>query len=144
MRIRSRVFAITFSAAAAMGGWQAGHLLAQNSAAPKFEVDRMWPKPLPNHWILGSITGLAVQGNLVYEGPRYVLPDDSSRIPGWTTLGLATRYSSRAFGSEWLLRAGVDNLFDRRAWKESPYQFSHAYLYPLEPRTFRASIQVTL
>jgi hypothetical protein len=28
--------------------------------APAFDVDRMWPKPLPNHWILGSITGLSV------------------------------------------------------------------------------------
>jgi hypothetical protein len=28
---------------------------AQN--APKFQVDPMWPKPLPNHWILGSVTG---------------------------------------------------------------------------------------
>jgi hypothetical protein len=30
------------------------------NAPPAFDVDRMWPKPLPNHWILGSITGLSV------------------------------------------------------------------------------------
>ena len=28
--------------------------------APRFEVDPMWPKPLPNHWLLGSATGIAV------------------------------------------------------------------------------------
>jgi DNA-binding beta-propeller fold protein YncE len=28
--------------------------------APRFEVDPFWPKPLPNHWILGSVTGVAV------------------------------------------------------------------------------------
>jgi DNA-binding beta-propeller fold protein YncE len=28
--------------------------------APRFEVDPMWPKPLPNHWILGSTIGVAV------------------------------------------------------------------------------------
>jgi hypothetical protein len=28
--------------------------------APRFEVDPLWPKPLPNHWILGSATGVAV------------------------------------------------------------------------------------
>src|ERR1700675_4300772 len=28
--------------------------------APKFEVDPMWPKPLPNHWILGSAIGVSV------------------------------------------------------------------------------------
>src|ERR1044071_8547785 len=28
--------------------------------APMFEVDPMWPKPLPNHWILGSTIGVGV------------------------------------------------------------------------------------
>src|SRR4051812_9308168 len=28
--------------------------------APRFEVDPMWPKPMPNRWILGSSTGVAV------------------------------------------------------------------------------------
>jgi sugar lactone lactonase YvrE len=28
--------------------------------APRFEVDPMWPKPMPNHWLLGSATGIAI------------------------------------------------------------------------------------
>ncbi len=28
--------------------------------APSFEVDPFWPKPLPNHWILGSTIGVGV------------------------------------------------------------------------------------
>jgi len=28
--------------------------------APRFQVDPFWPKPLPNHWVLGSVTGVAV------------------------------------------------------------------------------------
>lgn len=28
--------------------------------APKFEVDPMWPKPLPKHWVLGSAIGVWV------------------------------------------------------------------------------------
>lgn len=28
--------------------------------APVFKVDPLWPKPLPNHWVLGSVTGVAV------------------------------------------------------------------------------------
>ena len=31
--------------------------------APRFEVDPMWPKPLPNHWILGSVVGVAVDAD---------------------------------------------------------------------------------
>jgi len=28
--------------------------------APRFEVDPVWPKPMPNHWILGSVIGVGV------------------------------------------------------------------------------------
>ena len=28
--------------------------------APMFEVDPMWPKPLPNHWVMGSTIGVTV------------------------------------------------------------------------------------
>lgn len=35
---------------------------SQNGAvtAPIFEVDPLWPKPLPNHWVLGSLGGITV------------------------------------------------------------------------------------
>jgi DNA-binding beta-propeller fold protein YncE len=33
---------------------------AQAKQAPMFEVDPFWPKPLPNHWILGSTIGIGV------------------------------------------------------------------------------------
>jgi hypothetical protein len=32
----------------------------QTVQAPHFEVDPLWPKPLPNHWILGSTIGVGV------------------------------------------------------------------------------------
>jgi DNA-binding beta-propeller fold protein YncE len=31
--------------------------------APRFEVDPMWPKPLPNHWIYGNVIGVGVDKN---------------------------------------------------------------------------------
>jgi DNA-binding beta-propeller fold protein YncE len=31
--------------------------------APYFEVDPLWPKPLPNHWILGSTIGVSVDAD---------------------------------------------------------------------------------
>jgi len=37
---------------------------AKNSVqAPRFEVDPLWPKPLPNHWVLGSTIGVSVDEN---------------------------------------------------------------------------------
>ena len=31
-----------------------------HTQAPMFEVDPFWPKPLPNHWVMGSTIGLSV------------------------------------------------------------------------------------
>jgi hypothetical protein len=31
--------------------------------APIFDVDPFWPKPLPNHWVLGSTVGVSVDAN---------------------------------------------------------------------------------
>jgi iron complex outermembrane receptor protein len=115
---------------------------AQNGLTPPNVAERS--ARLLASWAVAAVDGLSLQASWQYEGPRYVDPQNSARIPGWSTAGLAARYTARALGHEWQARAGVDNLFDRRAWRESPYQFDHVYLYPLEPRTFRASLQISL
>ena len=92
-------------------------------------------------WNVAPVPGLAVLANMDYEGGREVLPDESARIPGWTRFDLGTRYTQHLASSTLIWRAGVDNLFDRRAWREAPYQYDHAYLFPLAPRTFRASLE---
>src|SRR5579883_689504 len=33
---------------------------AGGAQAPRFEVDPMWPKPLPNHWLMGNVIGVSV------------------------------------------------------------------------------------
>src|SRR5215208_3211973 len=35
---------------------------AQSVQAPRFEVDPFWPKPLPTHTLVGSLTGIAIDG----------------------------------------------------------------------------------
>ena len=32
------------------------------TVAPMFEVDPLWPKPLPNHWVLGRTIGVSIDG----------------------------------------------------------------------------------
>src|SRR5581483_2669135 len=36
---------------------------AATGMAPRFEVDPYWPKPLPNHWILGQTIGVSSDSN---------------------------------------------------------------------------------
>ena len=94
---------------------------------------------------LPALAGLRLLAAGTYESAREVLPDNSAQIPSLTKFDLGARYEVKSnAGTTWTLRAGIDNVFDRRAWRESPYQFSHTYLFPLEPRTLRVSLQVDL
>src|SRR3984893_12022361 len=46
---------------------------AQEQTAPKFRFDPDWPKPLPNKWKMGGVTGLAVDKDdnvWVYDRPN--------------------------------------------------------------------------
>ena len=102
---------------------------------------------LQGDWQLPAIAGggLRLLAAGTYESAREVLPDNSVQIPSVTQFDLGARYETKSSaGTTWTLRAGIDNVFDRRAWRESPYQFSHAYLFPLEPRTLRVSLQADL
>jgi iron complex outermembrane recepter protein len=93
---------------------------------------------------VAQFAGLSVQGGLTHENRRRVLPDNSASIPGWSRIDLAANYRGKFEATTVTWRAGIDNLFDTRAWRESPYQFGHAYLFPLAPRTLRASMQIDL
>ena len=93
---------------------------------------------------IAAVRGLNLQASVQRESRRMVLPDNSATIPGYTVVNAALRYGVKTAGAQWTWRAGIDNLFDKRAWRESPYQFSHAYLYPLAPRTLRLSVQADI
>src|SRR6266699_3336529 len=57
---------------------------AQGQQAGVYEVDRAWPKPLPNHWILGSTVGLAVDSRdhvwIVHRGKATIDPKFGSMM----------------------------------------------------------------
>ncbi|MDQ3996869.1 MAG: hypothetical protein M3303_07590 [Gemmatimonadota bacterium] len=64
---RRSTLAIVIVAAAACSNLDASaarslRLAARSSpsAVPQFEVDPWWPKPLPNNWILGQVSGIAI------------------------------------------------------------------------------------
>ncbi len=93
---------------------------------------------------IAAVPGLEIEGQLSHEGKRNVLPDGSIQLPGWTRVDAALRYDTRINGiaTRWTL--AVENLFDKRYWKESPYQFGHVYLFPGAPRTLRLGLTASL
>lgn len=93
---------------------------------------------------VASVPGLELVGQLSHEGRRNVLPDGSIKLPSWTRVDAALRYETRVRGVQTSWSLSIDNLFDRRYWKESPYQFGHVYLFPGAPRTLRLGLTVSL
>jgi DNA-binding beta-propeller fold protein YncE len=65
VKARLAVIAMFFGVLLALG--VASSMLEKKAAvqaaglqAPRFEVDPLWPKPLPNHWLLGMTIGVSV------------------------------------------------------------------------------------
>ena len=129
--------------------WQASAmwLRAQRRGARDTTVNGQRPVNVPEGTLrLGAeyrparLPGLALQAGLSAEGNRVVLPYDTSmRIAAWHRWDAGLRWAHNVGATAVTWRLAIDNLTDRRAWKESPYQFGHVYLYPLAPRTLRAS-----
>jgi DNA-binding beta-propeller fold protein YncE len=59
----------------------AGSAVAPDSAVgPSFQVDAAWPQPLPNRWILGQVSGVAVGPDdhvWVLQRPRSLTEDEA-------------------------------------------------------------------
>jgi iron complex outermembrane receptor protein len=121
---------------------------AERQGATDSASNGLRPTNVPRHAVkarlahdLAAVPGLQLQAAVVHEGEREVLPDNSLQAAGWTRVDLGARWATRAAGADLVLRLGLDNATDARAWRETPYQFGHAYLFPLAPRTWRASVQ---
>jgi iron complex outermembrane receptor protein len=133
--------------------WQGGvqwlHARREGSADTTLNGQRPTNVPtatlkLQGRYTVAAVSGLSLSAGLLAESRRAVLPDNSIHIPGYGRIDTALRYVQPTQAGTLTWRAGIDNLFDRRAWKESPYQFAHAYLFPLAPRTLRLSLDVAL
>jgi hypothetical protein len=58
----------------------------QAGTVPLFEVDPFWPKPLPNHWLIGPTIGIEVDGN---DGVWIVQRNTPDQFAANTEIGLA-------------------------------------------------------
>ena len=100
-----------------------------------------WVARAKASYAVAALPSLRLEGQAVYEGRRSVLPDASITLPSWTRLDATVRYATQLGGlaTQWTL--GVENLADRRYYKESPTQFGHVYLFAGAPRTLRLAVQ---
>ena len=112
------------------------------------ELNGLRPTNVPR-WILranlnhrlASVPGLTLSAHLSHEGSRAVLPDQSLVLPSWTRVDASVRYDTRLGGQPATWTLAIDNLFDRRYFQESPYQYEHIYLFPGAGRTLRVALE---
>lgn len=79
--MRTRIFSMGVAFAAILGP-----VAAQAPQAPTFQVEPFWPQPLPNHWLFGSITGVAVDS----RNHVWVVHRGASSLNARTEMGAAT------------------------------------------------------
>ena len=133
--------------------WQGGAqwLQARREGSVNTALNGLQPTNVPattlklqGTYDVASLSGLSLSAALISEGKRMVLEDNSVSIPGDSRVDTSMRFENKLAGKTTLWRAGIDNIFNRRAWRESPLQFGHAYLFPLAARTLRVSVDVAL
>ena len=92
-------------------------------------------------YAVAALPGLTLDGALVHEGRRSVVSDASIELPSWTRLDAGVRYAAKVQGVATHWTVAVENLANRRYYKESPTQFGHVYLFTGSARTLRVAMQ---
>lgn len=95
-------------------------------------------------WQVPGVQGLTWTNRLYWSDSKPVTRDNSVELPSFWQYDTALTWRQRSSGGNALTwRVGVDNVFDRRYWREAPTQYwGGTYLLPALPRSFRASLQI--
>jgi iron complex outermembrane recepter protein len=139
-----------------LGAWQLGGSVSairatQQDAIVNTALNGQRPTNVPNMiarlnagYRFASLPGLAASAHLSHEGKRSILPDGSITLPAWTRVDAGLSYGHKMGAAQATWTLGIDNLFNKQFFKESPYQFGHVYLFPQQERTVRVGLNVSL
>lgn len=73
-----------------------------------------------------------------YVAPMFVNATNAQSVPGYTTFDLSAKYQTRVAGKDVTIRAGINNLFDKRYWTAA----WGYYVFPSATRTFLANATI--
>jgi len=93
---------------------------------------------LGGEYDIAQVPGLTVTARTIYTSEQYVDQANSLSIPDWWRLDLGARYRFETLGKPVVLRANLDNAFDKDYWGTS----TAGYLYLGEGRTLQLSASV--
>lgn len=79
---------------------------------------------LGTEWDVSGMQGLTLLANLRYQSSQYTSATNDYKIDGWTVLDLGATYRTTVSGHNVALRAGIDNVTDRRYWSTANGTFA--------------------
>lgn len=94
-------------------------------------------------YALPQVPGLKLNGTWLYAGEKAFDKENKLMVPSYHVLNLGAAYSTRIAGTATVLRAGLDNVFDKFYWRDVT-QLLGGYLFPGAPRTFKVTAQFDL
>ena len=88
-----------------------------------------------------QVAGLKLDAQWQYSGNKVFDPANRVKVPGYHVAGFGASYLLRAGGLNTIIRARVDNAFDKFYWRDVTQSLG-GYLLPGAPRSFRLSAQI--
>ncbi|WP_460418463.1 TonB-dependent siderophore receptor [Pseudomonas sp. microsymbiont 2] len=89
------------------------------------------------------IPGLALLGGARYSASKYASQAGNVEVGGYTVFDIGSRYRTDIGGYDTVLRLSVDNVFDKRYWRDVGDYLGDNYLFQGAPRTARLSASVS-
>ncbi|MEQ4573404.1 TonB-dependent siderophore receptor [[Pseudomonas] boreopolis] len=92
-------------------------------------------------WDVPGAEGLALLGGAQYSGSKYADRLGTVEVGGYTVYNLGARYATRLGTVPTTLRLNVDNVTDKRYWRDVGEYLGDDYLFLGAPRTARFTAQ---
>jgi len=72
-------------------------------------------------WDTPFVQGLSFNGRVIHTSPVYADAANRLRVANWTRLDIGARYATKVSGKPVVLRASLENAFDKNYWVVSNY-----------------------
>ncbi|RDS88849.1 TonB-dependent siderophore receptor [Pseudomonas fluorescens] len=97
---------------------------------------------LHGDYSIPGVPGLALLGGVQYSASKYANREATVKVDDYAVFDVGGRYSTKVGDYATVLRLTVDNLFDKRYWRDVGESAGDGYLFMGAPRTARLSATV--
>jgi len=100
---------------------------------PKFKISSFASYKIPGY------EQTSLNGGVTYEGSKYARRDNTVSVPSFYRFDAGVTQNIKVNDIKARLNFYVENLFDKRYWRDVPESLGDAYLMPGAPRIMRAT-----